>query len=177
MIKKVEGDILKSKCQAIAHGVAPNDDFKRGLALALRENWPAMYKDVRHYAQTSHPKSGTIWSWGGTGGHRIINMFTQEGSEGHKAAHGGKATVSHVSHCLKALRKEIEKEGIRSIALPKVATGVGGLDWKDVEPLISEHLADLKIPVIIYETYRAGVEADEGLPEEATAEGTHVVSF
>lgn len=163
MFKHVTGDILQTKCQAIAHSVAPNDDFKQGLALSLRENWPAMYKDIRHYAQTSHPKPGTLWTWGGTNGARIINLFVQEGTEGHKAAHGGKATLSNLAHCLKALRKELEDNGIKSVALPRLATGVAGLEWKDVEPLINEHLADLNIPVIIYETYASGVKANEGI--------------
>lgn len=163
MIKHVTGDILHSKAQAIAHGVAPNDDFKHGLALALRENWPAMYKDFRHYTQTSHPKSGETWTWGGIGGKRVINLFTQEGSQGHQAASGGKATLSNVAHCLKALRKEIDKEGIKSLALPRLATGVGGLDWKHVEPLIIEHLSDLKIPVIVYDKYAAGMVANEDI--------------
>ena len=61
MITEVQGDILLSKAAAIAHGVAPNDHFDSGLALSLRERWPAMVKDFRHYCQTSHPKSGEIW--------------------------------------------------------------------------------------------------------------------
>ena len=36
MIHEVEGDILLSSAHAIAHGVAPNDDFRSGLAHALR---------------------------------------------------------------------------------------------------------------------------------------------
>ncbi len=56
MIHEVSGDILLTKAQAIAHGVAPNDHFDSGLALALREKWPAMAKDFRHYAHQTHPK-------------------------------------------------------------------------------------------------------------------------
>jgi len=41
MIRYVSGDLLQSKASLIAHGVAPNDNFGQGLALALRENWPA----------------------------------------------------------------------------------------------------------------------------------------
>lgn len=163
MLKTVTGDILHTNCQAIAHGVAPNDDFKQGLALELRKNWPAMYKDMRHFTQTSHPKPGTLWTWGGTGGARIINLFTQEGSEGHQTSHGGKATLGNVAHCLKALRTEIEKTGITSLAIPRIATGVGGLDWNDVKPLVEQHLSDLNIPIIIYEKYTSGVKADEGI--------------
>ncbi len=42
MIREVAGDLLLSEVEAIAHGVAPNDHFDQGLALALREKWPAM---------------------------------------------------------------------------------------------------------------------------------------
>ena len=55
MLKEVAGDILLTKADALAHGVAPNDNFANGLALALRERWPAMYKDFRHYSQTFTP--------------------------------------------------------------------------------------------------------------------------
>lgn len=61
MIQYVSGDILLSGAAAIAHGVAPNDDFKQGLALSLREQWPALYKDFRHYCKTTHPKEGGLW--------------------------------------------------------------------------------------------------------------------
>ena len=44
MIYEVSGDILLSEARAIAHGVAPNDNFATGLALSLREHWPALYK-------------------------------------------------------------------------------------------------------------------------------------
>ena len=65
MIFPVAGDILLTKAQAIAHGIAPNDPFEQGLAHALREKWPMMHKDYRHYAHQSHPKPGEIWEWGG----------------------------------------------------------------------------------------------------------------
>jgi O-acetyl-ADP-ribose deacetylase (regulator of RNase III) len=160
MIYEVEGDILLTKAQAIAHGVAPNDDFKNGLALSMRENWPAMYKDFRHYSHGNHPKEGTLWTWGSAEGKRIINLFTQEHSQTHHA-HPGKATTAYVNSTLKQLREEIEREGLKSVALPRLATGVGGLDWGDVRPLINKHLGDLKIPVYIYTTFKKGKKADE----------------
>ncbi len=161
MIKTVEGDILLTKAQVIAHGVAPNDDFKHGLALSLREKWPAMYKDFRHFCQSRHPKPGTLWSWGGADSTHIINLFTQDGDISHKGCQPGPATLPHVTHCLKALRQEVEKQGFKSLALPALATGVGGLEWSKVEPLIHEYLKPLAIPVYIYATYRAGVAAHE----------------
>ena len=62
MIKEVTGDILLTKAEATAHGIAPMDDFKNGLALSIKERWPALYKDFRHFCKTTGPKPGNIWT-------------------------------------------------------------------------------------------------------------------
>lgn len=160
MIHEVDGDILLTKAQAIAHGVAPNDHFDSGLALSLREAWPAMARDFRHYASQSHPKPGELWVWSGVGGIRIFNLLTQEGEQTH-GAKPGKATPSNVNHCLRRLRHELEKGEIKSLALPKLATGFGGLAWDQVRPLIEQHLGNLPIPILLYTTYRKGKQATE----------------
>jgi O-acetyl-ADP-ribose deacetylase (regulator of RNase III) len=160
VIHEVSGDILLTKAQAIAHGVAPNDHFDNGLALALRENWPSLAKDFRHYAHQTHPKPGEMWVWGGVGGVRIYNLMTQEGDHGH-GTKAGKANLANVNHCLKRLRHEVEKGEVTSLAIPKLATGVGGLDWADVRPLIEQYLGDLAIPVYVYTTYQKGQQATE----------------
>ena len=160
MIHEVSGDLLLTKAKAIAHGVSPNDHFDSGLALSLRENWPSLAKDFRHYAHQTHPKPGELWTWSGVGGIRIFNLMTQEGDHGH-GTKSGKASVANVNHCLKRLRHDVEASGIASLALPKLATGVGGLDWADVKPLIHQYLGDLSIPVYVYTSYKKGEAALE----------------
>ena len=160
MIKHVEGDILLTSAKTVAHGVAPNDDFKNGLALSLRERWPAMYKDIRHYCHESSPKPGSMWAWAGSDGKRIVNLFTQE-APAHQGGHPGPAHLEYVNHSLKALRQWIVTEKVESVALPRLATGVGKLSWEHVSPLIDKHLGDLKIPVYVYTTFKKGVKAVE----------------
>lgn len=162
MIQEVSGDILLSKAALIAHGVAPNDDHATGLAHALREHAPAMYKDFRHYCKTQHPKAGTLWAWSGADGRRIVALFTQEPAY-HPGERRGKASLTHVNHALQALRRLIESEQVRSVALPRLATGIGGLEWQEVRPAIERHLGTLTIPVVIYSTYHAGQAAAEKL--------------
>ncbi len=155
MIRFVSGDLLAGELPVIAHGVAPNDPFSQGLAHALREQFPAMYKDFRHYCQTQHPKEGGLWTWGGPGGRRVVALFTQEGAWGH-GAHPGRATLTDVNHALKALAEEVRREAWPRVALPRLATGVGGLAWEDVKPLIEKHLGALPAEVLVVATYRAG---------------------
>lgn len=162
MIRYVSGDLLKSQAQAIAHGVAPNDDFAHGLAHSLREQQPAMYKDFRHFCQTQHPKAGGLWTWAGAQGPRIVALFTQEAAYDH-GAKPGKASAANINHALKALVAQAAREGWTSLALPRLATGVGGMAWSEVKPLLEHHLGELAIPVLVYETFHAGEQADEGL--------------
>ena len=159
MIRKVKGDILLSEAQAIAHGVAPHDHFNQGLALALRERHPAMAKDFRHYCHVQNPKPGHAWLWAGPE-RVVINLMTQEPAP-NKHAHPGKATSHNVNHALRQLAVIIRDQEIRSLALPRLATGVGGLDWDEVEPLIQRHLGNVGIPVVIYSAYEPGLKAVE----------------
>ncbi len=160
MIHYVTGDILETRARAVAHGVAPGDHFDSGLARSLRERWPAMVKDFRHHCQVSHPRPGEVWAWAGAGGARIFNLLTQDGAPAHHAK-PGRASVAHVNHALRELRRLVTDARIESLALPRLATGVGGLDWKEVRPLVEKHLGDLEIPVYVYETYQPGIAAKE----------------
>src|SRR5690349_10434539 len=101
MITFVSGDILLSKARVVAHGVAPNDEHASGLAHSLREQWPAMYKDFRHYCKTSHPKAGGLWTWAAADGHQIVALFTQEAAY-EPGSRPGRASLTHVNHALHA---------------------------------------------------------------------------
>ena len=67
-----------------------------------------------------------------------------------------------MNHALQALTKEVRTQGIKSLALPKLATGVGRLTWEEVRPLMESAFRDLGIPVYVYTTYKKDVPATEG---------------
>ncbi|MGB0908884.1 MAG: macro domain-containing protein [Nitrospirales bacterium] len=160
MIHEVEGDILLTDAGCIAHGVAPGDHFLQGLALSLREEWPAMVKDFRHYCQVNNPKPGEVVMWGGPGGKHLVHLLTQEAAAV-QGGRPGRATTIYINHALRELKLFIEKEGVKSLALPRLATGVGGLKWEEVRPLIIKHLNVLTIPIHVYTVFHKGVKAKE----------------
>ncbi len=160
MLHQVKGDILLSSAQAIAHGVAPNDPMNQGLAMSLHNLYPSMHKDYHHWCHQTHAKPGEAWMWGGANAVRVINLLTQEGGYEH-GSKPEKATIKNVNHSLRELVKIIEKEKIESLALPKLATGVGGLDWDEVWPVIEERLGALDIPIYVYTEYHADMKAKE----------------
>ena len=167
MIKEVTGDILLSKADLLAHGISAFDPFDSGLALALRERWPSLVKDYRHDTHSKAIGAGELWAWTGVqqggGVRRIVNLVTQNTLGQGPSAKPGKASVENVNHTLRALRKWLEEENIQTLALPRLATGVGGLEWDEVRPLLVEALGDLDIPVIVYSTFHKGEQAAEKL--------------
>lgn len=164
MITEVEGDLLLSSAELIAHGVAPNDHFQQGLALSLREKFPSMAKDFRHWCHVHNPKPGACWLWSGVGADggaiRVANLLTQDPAA-HQDGHPGRATHHNVNKALHELAKLARSEGVGSLALPRLATGVGGLDWSEVRPLVEATLGSLGIPVFVYTRYVHGRKAEE----------------
>jgi len=160
MLYEVSGDILLSGAEAIAHGLAANDPMDQGLALALHKDYPAMHKDYHHWCHNQQRKPGEAWIWASADGKRIINLITQEGGYGH-GSRPGRANTKSVNAALRSLKKLVSKEKLGSVALPKLATGIGGLEWDEVKPLIESQLGDLDIPVYIYADYKPGQKAKE----------------
>ena len=144
MIKEVTGDILLSKADLLAHGISAFDPFDSGLALALRERWPSLVKDYRHDTNSKAIGAGELWAWTGVqqggGVRRIVNLVTQNTLGQGPSAKPGKASVENVRAALQSLARFVRQEGITSVALPRLATGVGGLAWDDVKPLITQYL-------------------------------------
>jgi O-acetyl-ADP-ribose deacetylase (regulator of RNase III) len=136
----------------------------QGLALSLHQKYPAMHKDFHHWCHQDHPKAGAAWVWGGPNGVRVVNLITQESGLG-KGAKPGKATLKYVRDSLKELTKIVQKENFSSIALPKLAAGVGGLAWNDVLPVIEEILGNLDISIYLYTDYHAGKQAKEDIDQ------------
>jgi O-acetyl-ADP-ribose deacetylase (regulator of RNase III) len=164
MIHELTGDLLLSSADVLAHGVAPHDDFKNGLALALRERFPAMYRDFRHWCKTQNPKAGGAWLWRGVDSSgkpvRLVALLTQEAPE-RDGGHPGPARTEYVNHALRELRKILTDENVQSVAMPALATGVGGLDWKHVAPLVKAQLGGLQVRIYVYTHYVRGTAAAE----------------
>jgi O-acetyl-ADP-ribose deacetylase (regulator of RNase III) len=101
VIHEVKGDILLSHAQVIAHAIAPYEHFDRGLALSLREQWPALMKDYHHFYHAMHPQLGETWVWSGAMSKHIINLLVNEpprkGEKGESAA--ARSLKMSIAHC------------------------------------------------------------------------------
>ncbi len=61
---------------------------------------------------------------------------------------------------LEWLLKNYRNEGIQSIAMPALGCGLGGLDWKDMGPLICRYLSKMNVQASIYLPQEANIPAE-----------------
>ena len=153
-IQYVTGDLFLSKAHTIAHGVNCEGKMGAGVAVEFRRFFPDMYKEYRKLCHKNILKAGSYFLWK-EGTPWVLNLATQSGKRG--------AKIYYVENVLQCLAENCGHEGISSIALPRIASGLGGLKWGTVKSIIDTHLGELSIPVVVYENYIQGLEAEEAL--------------
>lgn len=58
--------------------------------------------------------------------------------------------INGIEEGLQWVKDNYKHEGVQSLAVPALGCGLGGLDWRDVGPLICQYLSELEIPVTVY---------------------------
>lgn len=139
------GDIFKSKCEALVNPVNIKGIMGKGLALAFKTKYPAHFENYKRACQSGEMTTEKVLAYQEINGPMIICLATKEDWR-------DSSKIEYVSAGLDDLAKQIKALGVRSIAIPKLGCGLGGLDWNKVRPLIVEKMSTIDgIDVEIYE--------------------------
>lgn len=148
MIELTSGDILKDEAEAIVNTVNCIGVMGRGIALQFKNAWPENFKAYEAACARKEVQPGRMFIFETgqlTTPRYIVNFPT-------KRHWRGKSRIEDIESGLSTLAAEIKARGIRSIAIPPLGSGLGGLDWAEVRPLIEKSLAPLAgVTVRIYE--------------------------
>jgi O-acetyl-ADP-ribose deacetylase (regulator of RNase III) len=148
MIKFLQGDILQANAQALVNTVNCVGFMGRGIALQFRRAYPENFKVYERACKHGELEPGQIlvYTTGQlTGPKYVVNFPT-------KRHWRGKSRVEDIDAGLVALVDDVRRLGIRSIAIPPLGCGLGGLDWADVRPRIERAFAAFDdVEVLIYE--------------------------
>jgi O-acetyl-ADP-ribose deacetylase (regulator of RNase III) len=133
MIRETKGNLLEAKAQALVNAVNCVGVMGKGIALQFRRKFSKNYfKDYKHACQNSELVIGKVHIFetgNNTNPRYIINFPT-------KNHWRGKSRIEDIESGLQSLAEEIEKYAIKSIAMPALGCGLGGLAWNDVRSLI-----------------------------------------
>lgn len=138
MITYKTGDLLSADAEALVNTVNCVGIMGRGVALQFKRVYPDNFKAYAEECDEGQLKPGSMFVFE-TGLLRprfIINFPT-------KKHWRGKSRLSYIETGLQSLVEEIKKRGIRSIAVPPLGCGEGGLDWQDVRNQMEAAFAEL----------------------------------
>lgn len=152
MIEYRSGDILEVDAEALVNTVNCVGVMGRGIALQFKEAFPLNYKVYAKACKNNEVQPGNmhIFETGQlTNPRYIINFPT-------KRHWKDKSQIEDIDSGLRDLVKTIERFNIRSIAIPPLGSGLGGLDWAVVKTHILDALNPLAdLQVIIFEPHGA----------------------
>ena len=148
MIAFTQGNLLDSKAEALINTVNTVGVMGKGIALMFKEAFPENFKIYEAACKRKEVKLGQMFVTERRdmfGPRWIINFPT-------KANWRFPSRIEWIDSGLADLRRVIAEKGIRSIAIPPLGAGNGGLDWSDVKPRISAALGDVPgLEVTVYE--------------------------
>ncbi|WP_310538888.1 macro domain-containing protein [Phenylobacterium sp.] len=152
MIQFTKGDILAADVEALVNTVNCVGIMGRGIALQFKNEYPANFEAYAAACSREEVQPGRMFVFETrrlTNPKYIINFPT-------KRHWRGKSRMEDIESGLIALSREIRDRGIRSIAIPPLGSGLGGLDWSEVRPRIVEALSGIRgVEVVIYEPSNA----------------------
>lgn len=154
MITYTTGDILKSDAEAIVNTVNCVGIMGRGIALQFKNAFPANFRAYEAACKRDEVQPGKmfVFETGTLANPRyVINFPTKR----HWRA---KSRMEDIDSGLVALAEEVRQRSIRSIAIPPLGSGHGGLNWADVRPRIETALRDIPgLTVIVFEPSNAPI--------------------
>lgn len=147
MIEHVQGDLLRADAEAIVNTVNCVGHMGRGIALQFKKHYPDNYSLYRKACDAGEVVPGRmfVFETGQFLNPRFIINFPT------KRHWRGKSKMEDIQSGLRALVGELKARKIRSIAIPPLGCGLGGLDWSEVRPLIESSLADVPdLRILLY---------------------------
>jgi O-acetyl-ADP-ribose deacetylase (regulator of RNase III) len=120
-----------------------------GIAKGFRERYPEMYEEYRRRckAQPRQFNLGDAWLWKADDRPWVFNLGTQEGYW------RARASYEAIETALRSMREQADREGITSIAVPRIGVGYGGLSWKKVREVVERVFADWAGTLVVYEEF------------------------
>jgi len=156
MIEYKMGNILAEDVEAVVNTVNCVGIMGRGIALQFKNTFPDNFKAYAAACKRKEVQPGRMFIYETgrlTNPLYIVNFPT-------KRHWKGKSRMEDIDAGLAALAEEIRARNIRSIAIPPLGSGLGGLDWSKVRPRIEAALRGIDgLRAVIFEP--SEVLADE----------------
>ncbi len=147
MIERGTGNLLESDVEALVNTVNTVGVMGKGIALQFRKAFPENFRAYERACEAGEVVPGRMFIYDRKSLENpryIINFPT-------KRHWRGNSRIEDIKAGLESLVADVRRLRIRSIALPPLGCGHGGLDWSEVRPLIVSAFSGLpEVRVLIF---------------------------
>lgn len=126
---EVKGDIFDFEGEAIVNPVNCRGVAGCGLAMQFADRYPANFTLYRQACQMGTLEPGKLCVHQTMGGLWLVNFPTKHHWK-------FKSKPEYIAKGLATLVQWLDEKGIKSIAIPRLGCGAGGLEWGRVKPMI-----------------------------------------
>lgn len=148
MIKYIKGNILDSEAQALVNTVNTVGVMGKGIALQFKKAFLNNFKAYEEACKRKEIKIGKLFVTRdrnlNTGEKIIINFPT-------KTDWQKPSEYSYIEAGLNDLISVIKNYEIKSIAIPPLGSGNGGLEWERVKKMIDDKLNSIDVEIFVFE--------------------------
>lgn len=156
MIEYKSGDLLRDDAEALVNTVNCVGIMGRGIALQFKKAFPENFSAYARACERREVQPGKMFVFETgqlTPPRFIINFPT-------KRHWKRKSRMEDIEAGLQALKEEIARHQLRSIAIPPLGAGLGGLSWMAVRSRIIQALQDCpNVKVVLYAPAEPRLEA------------------
>ena len=135
MIKYMTGDLLLSSASALVNTVNCEGAMGKGIAYQFKQQYPENFKDYRRVCQSGALRPGKLHTFH-EGSKLIINFPTKD-------CWRNPSKMEYIESGLDELTQLICSHNIKSIAIPPLGCGNGGLAWAEVRKVIEHKLSNV----------------------------------
>jgi O-acetyl-ADP-ribose deacetylase (regulator of RNase III) len=148
MIELTKGNILRSDAEALVNTVNCAGFMGKGIALQFKKAYPENFDAYHRACIAGEVQPGLMFIFdlhSMLNPKYVINFPT-------KRDWRSNSRYEDIESGLKALVGEVRRLGIRSIAVPPLGCGLGGLNWSRVRPMIERAFTLLpNVRVLVFE--------------------------
>jgi O-acetyl-ADP-ribose deacetylase (regulator of RNase III) len=147
MITFTQGNLLEARAEALVNTVNTVGVMGKGIALMFKERFAENFRRYAAACKAKEIRTGKMFVTEVNeldGPRWIINFPTKQHWR-------GDSRMEWITDGLQDLRRFLIESKVKSIAIPPLGAGNGGLDWNDVRPQIEAALADLDTEILVFE--------------------------
>ncbi|HMU60023.1 MAG TPA: macro domain-containing protein [Chitinophagaceae bacterium] len=148
MISFKTGDLLQSGAEALVNTVNTVGVMGKGIALQFKEAFPNNNKAYIEACKKKELEPGkmlAVWDENLQLGKKLIINFPT------KVHWRYPSKYEYIEKGLVTLKELLKEKAVKSVAIPPLGSGNGGLDWQKVKPMIISALDDLETEILIFE--------------------------